>query len=105
MEEVDVHSLNGAWTQTKTCYKGEWVIQVADDGESMTITEQPGSFCCGCVPNVFRKTHRMNRTSGIYRGINYTYQGKLGGKKVFIEIVSKNEIKHMTTDGLMVMRR
>lgn len=47
----------------------------------------------------------MQKESGASWGINYSYRGRLGGKDVFIEVVSENETKHVTTDGLMIMRR
>ena len=25
---MDVHKLNGLWRQTKTCYQGDWLIEV-----------------------------------------------------------------------------
>mmetsp|Transcript_23679 Transcript_23679/g.49340 ORF Transcript_23679/g.49340 Transcript_23679/m.49340 type:complete len:111 (-) Transcript_23679:43-375(-) len=102
---LDVQKLNGLWHQSNTCYQGDWRIEFSADGESLTISEQPGSFCCFCVPNCIRKTHRMKKKEGKSWGVNYSYLGRLGGKDVFIEIVDENEIKHMTTDGLMIMRR
>jgi len=98
-------SIDGDWNSKKACYKGVWRIDVADDRESLLIVEQPGSLCCGCIPNCIRKTHHMKRESGTCWGIQYSYKGKLGGKTVCIEVVSPTEIKHMTTDGLMTMTR
>ena len=97
--------INGDWDQTKACYKGVWRIEVQEGGEAITIVEQPGSYCCGCVPNCIRKRHKMKREAGSSWGVNYQYKGKLGGKTVCIEIVSATKIKHLTTDGLMIMTR
>ncbi len=96
--------ITGIWRSSKACYNGSWFVDVADDGESLTIAER-SSTCCGCVPNCIKKKHRMQKESGSLLGINYTYKGTYCCKTVCLEIVSSTKMKHLTTDGLMIMTR
>ena len=56
--------LEGDWDASKehmACgYTAVWRITVKDE-ENIVIKEQPGSHCCGCVPNCFLKTHHMKK--------------------------------------------
>ena len=83
---------------------GSMVVEVAADGETLTITEQEG-HCCGCLPNCIKKKHAMKRESGKVWGINYTWKGRYYGKTVALEIVSSSRMRHLRTDGLMVLTR
>ena len=96
--------INGLWNSSKACYKGVWRVEVHEGGDSLTIVEQNG-VCCGFVPNCIRKRHNMKKESGTCWGITYSYKGRLGGKTVAIEIVSPTKIRHLTTDGLMILTR
>ena len=96
--------INGLWSSSKACYKGVWLVEVADDQKTLTIKEQTGQ-CCGCIPNCIKKTHKMKQESGTTWGMSYTYKGRLGGKTVALGIVSENKMNHMTTDGLMTLTR
>ena len=102
---VDIQfDINGLWNSSKACYKGVSLVEVAEDGKSLTIKEQKGQ-CCGCIPNCIMKTYKMKQESGKIFGINYTYKGRLGGKTVCLEIISPTKMRHLTTDGLMTLTR
>ena len=96
-----VGSLDGLWDARKDyCsfgYTAQW--EIAESGDELTVTEQAGSKCCGCVPNCFRKTHNMTKIS---EGV---WQGKLGFKKISLTVRGPNDLAHMTTDGAMTMTR
>lgn len=50
----DTDSIEGDWQATKEhCgfgYTAVWTIAVEDDG-TVVVSENWGSYCCGCVPN------------------------------------------------------
>jgi len=95
--------LNGDWNARKLhCaagYEAVWRIEMSEGDEKLTITEQKGAKCCFCVPNLFLKSHFMEKS-----GEN-TWEGRLGFKKIAITKVSDDELDHLTTDGMMKMTR
>lgn len=99
---VEAAALEGVWEARKVgaCawgYRARWVVTA--EGDALTVAEQPGSGCCGCVPNCILKTHRLSRAS------EREWRGTLCYKPVGITVKSDDELSHMTTDGLMVMTR
>ena len=94
-------NLSGPWNAHKECcdfgYSGVW--EITQNGDKLTIVEQPGAHCCFCVPNCFLKTHNLTRTG------ERKWEGTLCMKPVWIEKVSETELKHMTTDGLFTLTR
>ena len=93
--------IDGEWDARKlhcACgYEATWMVR--EDGDTLTVTEQPGAKCCGFVPNCFRKTHRMQAA-----GAN-EWRGRLGGKNIKLVKVSDTELEHQTTDGMMQLTR
>ena len=96
--------IQGDWEATKVhcaCgYHAVWTVTPVGEGwDEITVVEQPGAGCCGCVPNPCRKTHKMKRTA------DDEWKGRLGGKPIMLSKTSDKELRHMTTDGPMVMTR
>lgn len=96
--------IDGPWEARKdSCgfgYKGTWVVTGSDSTDgSLTITEQWGARCCGCVPNPVPKTHKMQKDGP------GGWSGTKGCKPIFLKKVSEHELRHMTTDGMMTMLR
>eukprot|EP00316_Scyphosphaera_apsteinii_P010561 CAMPEP_0119309790 /NCGR_PEP_ID=MMETSP1333-20130426/16800_1 /TAXON_ID=418940 /ORGANISM="Scyphosphaera apsteinii, Strain RCC1455" /LENGTH=72 /DNA_ID=CAMNT_0007313829 /DNA_START=127 /DNA_END=345 /DNA_ORIENTATION=- len=69
------------------------------DDKSIVVKEQPGSHCCGCVPNICLKTHNMAKVD------DGKWAGRLGFKPIKLEKRSERELYHLTTDGPMIMTR
>ena len=96
--------IGGDWDARKEhcgCgYEAVWKVTPVDGWDKITVVEQPGSKCCGCVPNLIRKTHEMTRV-----GNSDEWKGSLGFKPVTLKKTSEKELAHMTTDGPMVMTR
>ena len=65
------------------------------------MVEQAGARCCFIVPNCFLKTHVM-RPDPEAEGV---WKGKKAWKPVAITKVSDDELHHLTTDGLFIMKR
>ena len=80
-------------------YHAVWTVSPLGSWEEIKVVEQPGAHCCGCVPNLCRKTHKMKRTG------DDEWKGRLGGKTIALSKTTDNELRHITTDGLMIMTR
>ncbi len=98
----DPESLTGAWTAEvvvgAACgYLGVWVIE--EDGGRVTCSEQPGSGCCGFMPNCFLKIHRMEKVA------EGRWEGTLCMKPLVLERQGPDELVHRTTDGVLKMTR
>ena len=98
----DSESLAGAWTAEveagAACgYLGVWVIDEDDSG--VTCSEQPGSGCCGFMPNCILKIHRMEKVA------EGRWEGTLCMKPVVLERRGPGELVHRTTDGVLRMTR
>ena len=96
--------IEGDWEARKlycTCgYHAVWTVSsLGDSWEQIKVVEQPGAHCCGCVPNPCRKTHKMKRTG------DDEWKGRLGGKPIALSKTTDKELRHMTTDGPMIMTR
>ena len=95
--------IGGNWDARKehcSCgYQAVCKVTPVDGWDEITVEEQPGANCCGGVPNCFRKAHRMKK-SGVDE-----WKGRLGCKPISLKKVSEKELKHVTTDGPMVMTR
>jgi len=102
----DTDSIEGDWQATKEhCgfgYTAVWTIAVEDDG-TVVVSENWGSYCCGCVPNCFPKrgplAHRMTKES------DNIWTGRMGFKPLRLDKNDDGTLSHMTTDGPMIMRR
>jgi hypothetical protein len=96
-------ALDGEWNASKDCcamgYHGTWIITGSESSDEITIVEQPGSGCCGFIPNCFRKTHHMTKAG---EGI---WKGRLGFKNISLTVRDDGTLAHMTTDGPMTMTR
>ena len=96
--------IDGEWDAKKDCcsmgYTATWVV--TETGDELTVDEQPGSHCCGCVPNCCRKTgrwaHKMTKSGD-------EWKGRLGGKNIRLTIKDQNTLAFVTTDGPMTMTR
>ena len=99
-----MRSIDGDWVATAdgcmACfgYTATWKVTIVDEN-NIIVKEQPGSKCCGCVPNCFLKTHEMQK-----KGENQ-YAGRLCGKPIGLTQESDTVCRHFTTDGPMKMTR
>ena len=96
--------IQGDWKAEKmhcACgYHAIWTVTPDNEKwDAITIKEQPGAGCCGCIPNPCLKTHKMTRTG------ECEWKGRLGGKTIALRKTSDAELRHMTTDGPMIMTR
>eukprot|EP00729_Bicosta_minor_P028021 gene28021-2389_t len=88
--------LDGLWDARKhNCamgYTAQFMIATGADG-SITISEQPGAHCCGCMPNCFGQTMTILKVS------EGEYSSKYYGRTVKATVISDNEILFNGTDG------
>ena len=96
--------IEGDWNAVKqgpcACgYRAVWKVTIDDANDGIIVKEQPGAQCCGCVPNLILKTHKMKKEG------DGVYKGSLGFRPIKLEKRSNNELYHVTTDGPMIMTR
>jgi len=99
-------NIQGDWQATKEhcgCgYTGVWTVTVSDDS-TVVASENCGSHCCGCVPNCVPKrgpfAHRLTKES------NNVWSGRMGCKPIRLTLEDDGTLRHLTTDGPMIMTR
>ena len=102
---MSASSIEGDWAAKKEycgCgYTGIWTVTTA--GDAIIVSEHCGAHCCGCVPNPCPKrgclAHRMTKQS------DGVWSGRMGGKPITLRSIDDRTLRHLTTDGPMIMTR